>query len=169
MLEAAREWAVLSLGAAMMGAAVARQRLGRQEPLMARAGRAFRDSSPADRSRGWASLMTTTTCPGSIGRRAGGAECAVPAMSEGTRDQLYLALRLAYVEDYASRSEPPPFIGDDLFATFDDGRTANGLRALAAIGDTVQPILFTHHGFVVEAARRELGDQVDVMGRATRA
>ena len=42
MLEAAREWAVLSVGAAMMGAAIARQRLGRQEPLMQRAGRALR-------------------------------------------------------------------------------------------------------------------------------
>ena len=28
-------------------------------------------------------------------------------MSEGTRDQLYLALRLAYLEEFASRSEPP--------------------------------------------------------------
>ena len=48
-------------------------------------------------------------------------------MSEGTRDQLYLALRLAYLEDYATRAEPAPFIGDDLFATFDDRRTENGL------------------------------------------
>ena len=54
-----------------------------------------------------------------------------------------------------ARSEPPPFIGDDLFASFDDGRTAHGLRALAAIGETVQPILFTHHGFLVE--RRPAG------------
>ena len=77
--------------------------------------------------------------PRLVGRRAGGEECAVHALSEGSRDQLYLALRLAYVEDYASRSEPPPFIGDDLFASFDDGRTAHGLRALAAIGETVQP------------------------------
>ena len=45
-------------------------------------------------------------------------------------------------------------------------RTANGLRALAAICGTVQPILFTHHGFVVETARRELGDDVDVIALA---
>jgi uncharacterized protein YhaN len=162
MLEAAREWAVLSLGAAMLGAAVARRRLGRQEPVMARAGALF--ALLTGRSfQGLGQSYDDDDVPRLIGHRADGAECAVPAMSEGTRDQLYLALRLAYVEDYACRSEPPPFIGDDLFSTFDDARTANGLRALAAIGDTVQPILFTHHGFVVEAARHELGDRVDVI------
>jgi uncharacterized protein YhaN len=64
-------------------------------------------------------------------------------MSTGARDQLYLALRLAYLEDYASRAEPAPFIGDDLFASFDEDRTFKGLAALAAMGDRVQPIVFT--------------------------
>jgi uncharacterized protein YhaN len=84
-------------------------------------------------------------------------------MSEGTRDQLCLALRLAYLEDFASRAEPPPFVGDDLFSSFDDERTRHGLAALAAIGGTVQPILFTHHRFVADAAVRELGDAADVI------
>jgi uncharacterized protein YhaN len=84
-------------------------------------------------------------------------------MSEGTRDQLYLALRLAYLEDYASRAEPAPFVGDDLFTTFDDARTLNGLTALAAIGNAVQPILFTHHRYVVDAAQRHLGTSVDII------
>ena len=33
-------------------------------------------------------------------------------MSDGTRDQLYLALRLAAVEDYIERSTPMPFVAD---------------------------------------------------------
>ena len=84
-------------------------------------------------------------------------------MSEGTRDQLYLALRLAYLEDYAARSEPAPFIGDDLFLTFDDARTAHGLEALAALGGEIQPILFTHHRHVADLARDRLGAGVDVV------
>jgi chromosome segregation protein len=60
-------------------------------------------------------------------------------MSTGERDQLYLTPRLAYLQDYATRTEPPPLFGDDLFATFDEDRTAHGLTALAAIGQRVQP------------------------------
>jgi chromosome segregation protein len=84
-------------------------------------------------------------------------------MSTGARDQLYLALRLAYLESYADRAEPAPFIGDDLFASFDEDRTAHGLAALAAIGDRVQPILFTHHRHVAEIARNKIGADVSVL------
>ena len=87
----------------------------------------------------------------------------VKALSEGTRDQLYLALRLAVIESYAARSEAPPFVGDDIFASFDDARTGAGLEALAAIGDKVQPILFTHHRHVVDAAKARLGGAADVV------
>ncbi|MDB5649617.1 MAG: hypothetical protein JWL62_1137 [Hyphomicrobiales bacterium] len=160
MVEAARDWAVLSIGAAMIGTAISRQRLGRQEPMMARAGELFALlTGGAFRALG----QSYDEVPVLTGSRADGKEIEVTGMSEGTRDQLYLALRLAYVEDYASRAEPPPFIGDDLFSSFDDARTANGLRALAAIGETVQPILFTHHAFLVETAKRELGASVDVV------
>ena len=82
-------------------------------------------------------------------------------MSEGTRDQLYLALRLAYLEDYAGRTEPVPFIGDDIFQTFDDERTHAGVQALASAAGLFQPILFTHHLSVVAIARRALGDDLD--------
>ena len=97
------------------------------------------------------------------GCRASGESVGMEGLSEGTRDQLYLALRLAYVEDFAARAEPAPFIGDDLFTSFDDQRTLNGLRALAATGDHVQCILFTHHGHVADLARTELGAGVDVV------
>ena len=56
------------------------------------------------------------------------------ALSEGTQDQLFLALRLATLEDHATRAEPLPFVGDDLFVTFDEARTAAALRALAEFG-----------------------------------
>lgn len=162
MLEAAREWAVLSIGALMIGTAIARQRQSRQEPLMTRAG-AFFATLTGGAFAGLGQSFDEADIPHLVGRRAGDAELHVGAMSEGTRDQLYLALRLAYLEDYAARAEPPPFLADDLFASFDDARTANGLRALAEIGGTVQPILFTHHRFVADTATRELGSEVDII------
>ena len=85
--------------------------------------------------------------------RPSGERAPIAHLSEGARDQLYLALRLAYIENYASRAEAPPFIGDDIFASFDDSRTGAGLEALASISDRIQPILFTHHLHVIEQAR----------------
>jgi chromosome segregation protein len=98
--------------------------------------------------------------PRLVGRRPTGEAVQVSKMSTGARDQFYLALRLAYLEEYASRAEPAPFIGDDLFASFDENRTANGLAALAAIGNRVQPIVFTHHRHVAEIARTITGAEV---------
>jgi chromosome segregation protein len=95
-----------------------------------------------------------------VGHRPNGETVGVAEMSTGARDQLYLALRLAYLEEYATQAEPAPFIGDDLFATFDEERTKNGLAALAAIGDVVQTIVFTHHRHVAEIAGANLGADV---------
>jgi uncharacterized protein YhaN len=84
-------------------------------------------------------------------------------MSDGTRDQLYLSLRLAFIEDYSVKTEPVPFICDDIFTTFDDARTTHAIAALGSVGDRVQTILFTHHLHVAEIARLQIGPDVDVI------
>lgn len=87
-------------------------------------------------------------------RRGDGSECPVDGLSEGTRDQLFLALRVAAVEAQAARAEPLPFIADDLLATFDDRRASAGLRLLAGLGASTQAILFTHHAHLAALAAR---------------
>ena len=63
----------------------------------------------------------------------------VAQLSEGTRDQLFVALRLVMLEDYAQRAPAPPFIADGLLQTFDDySRTANALAALDDLSQHVQ-------------------------------
>jgi uncharacterized protein YhaN len=101
--------------------------------------------------------------PELVGERPDGRTVCIDGMSEGQRDQLYLALRLAYLEDYAAANEAIPFIGDDIFTTFDEDSTRAGLLALSDIGEHLQPILFTHHEFVVNLAEETLGSQVDVL------
>jgi uncharacterized protein YhaN len=101
--------------------------------------------------------------PKLVGMRPNGEHVHVGAMSEGARDQLYLGLRLAYLEDYGMRSEPIPFVGDDLFMTFDDERAKNGLAALANLSANVQSILFTHHRHMVELAREVVRHDLDVI------
>jgi chromosome segregation protein len=95
--------------------------------------------------------------------RKGPGERETTGLSEGTLDQLYLAMRLAYLEDFARSAEPAPFIGDDLFVTFDDRRTGFGLEALAATSELIQPIVFTHHAHVAEIAHARLGADADII------
>jgi uncharacterized protein YhaN len=77
---------------------------------------------------------------------------SVRELSEGTRDQLYLALRLAAIETHAASAPPLPFIGDDILQTFDDGRALAAMRVLGEISQKVQVILLTHHRHVLDLA-----------------
>ena len=73
-------------------------------------------------------------------------------MSEGTRDQLYLALRLATLEQHLDGGEPVPFVVDDILVGFDDTRTDACLRVLSELAARTQVLLFTHHKRVAEIA-----------------
>jgi uncharacterized protein YhaN len=86
------------------------------------------------------------------GIRPDGEHVHVEGMSNGTRDQLYLALRLASLEKYMENSEAMPFIVDDILVDFDDERSEAALNALADLSKKTQVILFTHHSRVVEQA-----------------
>lgn len=80
----------------------------------------------------------------------------VPTLSEGTRDQLYLALRLASLERYAASGQSMPFVVDDIFMTFDDERTRAGLRVLDALAAQFQVVVFTHHRHIADLASAAL-------------
>ncbi len=87
-----------------------------------------------------------------IGLRPNGIRLHVDAMSSGTRDQLYLALRLATLEWRIASSESMPFIVDDILVNFDDRRSRATIGALAELGEKSQVILFTHHQSIVDVA-----------------
>ena len=73
-------------------------------------------------------------------------------LSEGTRDQLYLALRLVALREHCAAAAPLPFIADDVLQTFDDGRATAALRALVALSAHMQVIVLTHHRHVADLA-----------------
>ena len=91
------------------------------------------------------------------GIRHDGRRVPVAGMSTGTADQLYLALRIAAIEDYLDHAEPMPFIADDLFINFDDKRAAAGFRVLGELAKKTQVLFFTHHEHLLEVARKALG------------
>ncbi|MEZ4381087.1 MAG: AAA family ATPase [Nannocystaceae bacterium] len=74
-------------------------------------------------------------------------------LSTGTREQLFLALRLAYVLDYCDRAEPLPVIIDDVLVNFDQGRARRSLEALCEVSRATQVLLFTCHQHIVDLTR----------------
>ena len=68
------------------------------------------------------------------------------ALSQGTVDQLYLAVRLAVCELALPAEDPSPLVLDDALTDFDDGRMALALDFLKDLARERQILLFTCHG-----------------------
>jgi uncharacterized protein YhaN len=69
-----------------------------------------------------------------VGVRPDGQRVPTHGMSDGTVDQLFLALRLAAVEASCATGEPMPFVVDDILIQFDDERSAAALEVLCPSG-----------------------------------
>ncbi len=129
-----------------------------QGPILGRAAELFRAltlGSFTGLSTGYgADDQSTLRCV-----REGGREVDVDGLSDGTRDQLYLALRLASLERFAAHAEPLPLVLDDAFVHFDDDRARAALLALADLSSAVQVLLFTHHDRLVGIAEGALAKE----------
>ncbi|MGH7282275.1 MAG: AAA family ATPase [Polyangiaceae bacterium] len=84
---------------------------------------------------------------------AQGEERTFDELSTGTREQLYLAIRLAFVEDYCKKNEPLPIVMDDVFVNFDEARAKGAFSALKPLLERTQIFFFTCHERQVEIAR----------------
>ena len=154
--DAAERYTRLHVARVLLRSGIDRFRKDQQGPLLRAAGRYF-----ALLTRGrYERLMVdydASDRPVLVAIRDIGTACPVEALSEGARDQLYLALRVAAVQVYAVQAEPLPFIADDLLVHFDDTRAAAAIALLAELGQTTQVILFTHHDHIVALAECQEG------------
>lgn len=103
------------------------------------------------------------------GVRENGDRVAVSGMSTGSADQLYLALRVAAVEDFLDHAPPLPFIADDLFINFDDERAEAGIKVLAQLANKTQVLFFTHHQHLLDIARAAIGADASIISLPARA
>ncbi|MCD2452780.1 AAA family ATPase [Methylicorpusculum oleiharenae] len=97
------------------------------------------------------------------GLRSDGTLVGISGMSDGTRDQLYLALRLAALEMHLEQAMPLPFIADDLFINYDDVRSKAGFEALKALSEQTQVIFLSHHDHLIPTVHEVFGKQVNVV------
>jgi chromosome segregation protein len=160
LLDISRRWLRRAAAARLASFAIERHRETTADPLIARASALFAVATDgAFQTLGVD--YDEEDAPTLVGLREGGQRVPVAGMSEGTRDQLFLALRLALLE--LRKGEPLPFIGDDLLASFDDDRARRALELLAQFGHERQAILFTHHRHVAEIASRMTDAKIDVV------
>ncbi len=89
-------------------------------------------------------------------RRADGTSVWPSELSTGTREQLYLALRMAFVQQYADAHEPLPVLMDDCLVNFDDDRMESAIEAFGNWDRRVQTILFSCHARTVDVVRKTL-------------
>lgn len=76
-------------------------------------------------------------------------------LSQGTKDELYFAIRLALVELFSRQQEPLPLILDDPFLTFDSDRRQQALAAIQRIAANTQVIILT-----LDESLRDCGGKV---------
>ena len=149
LIDIAERWIVRQAAAKLAARAIERHRAAAQDPLVARAGELF-SLATAGGFVGLGADYDDSDRPVLVALRPEGERVRIEGLSEGARDQLFLALRLALLERRVG--EPLPFIGDDILASFDDERTARTLALLAEYGRRRQVIVFTHHRHVADLA-----------------
>ncbi|MFN3151846.1 AAA family ATPase [Bremerella sp.] len=82
-------------------------------------------------------------------------------LSTGTREQLYLAIRLAYIRHYCEGAEPLPVLMDDILVNFDDERQLATLKVLMDFDPQIQIIMLTCHQPLVDKVQ-SLSESIQV-------
>lgn len=140
---------------------IERFRESKQGPMLLRAGEIFSQLTQGTFKR---LVVNYESEPLELsGQRVTGELVNIEGMSDGTRDQLYLALRLAALELHLEHTVPLPFIADDLFINYDDGRAKAGLEALAKLSEMTQVFFLSHHEHLVPVALSVFGERLNVI------
>ena len=144
------QWVPLALARHLMEAARVRFEKTQQPQLLVEAGRIFEQLTLGEYVQLTRSVGQTTELQAIP--KSGLAKTAAE-MSTGTREQLYLAIRLAYLKQYSQRAEPLPLVMDDVLVNFDEDRAKQTLRVLSEFSQSHQILFLTCHRRMVELAQ----------------
>ena len=131
-----QQWMRLTAAGVLLDRAIESYREANEAPLITRANEIFISvaghQAPDQFEKSTIDYQKPTD-PHLVVLRKNGIACRVEQLSEGTRDQLWLALRIAALELRANAVEPMPFLADDLFASSDAVRAEAGIKYLAEL------------------------------------
>jgi uncharacterized protein YhaN len=155
--ERAEQYLRLRLASSLLRRRIEKHRTENQDPMIARASKIF-----SELTCGSFEALTLdynkNEEPTIVGVRGGeSALLPVEAFSKGSADQLYLSLRLAYLQARLESGEPMPLLLDDILVDFDDERAVAALKLLSELAKETQVILFSHHQHLRELARETIG------------
>jgi uncharacterized protein YhaN len=152
----ALEWARLSLTRHLIASGKRRFEQERQPEVIRLAGRIFSQITGGQ----WSGVSASLDDSALFVFNRETAALANDLLSRGAQEQLYLAMRLAYLQDHARRSQALPLIMDDILVNFDPGRAANTVQVLRSVaeGDSTVPghqiLFFTCHPGTVDLLRK---------------
>jgi uncharacterized protein YhaN len=158
MTDVAEDYVSVRSAVLLLQWAVERYRREKQAPLLKRAGELFSVLTGAS----FVELQLEFDEHDKMhlaGVRGNGRTVPVSGLSTGTADQLYLALRIAAVEDFLDHGTALPFVADDLFINFDDDRAAAGFEVLSELAKKTQVLFFTHHQHLLNVANKTIGTE----------
>ena len=123
----------------------------KQPAVLQTASRFFAQLTDDRYARLWAPLGKRSLCADD----ADGKTWDIESLSGGTREQIFLALRLALVREYAERDVHLPLILDDVLVNFDRARTEAAVETLVDLAADGQQIVFlTCHQHIEEMFAR---------------
>jgi uncharacterized protein YhaN len=149
----------LRLASAILTKAMERYRQSNQSPVLSMASDYFKTMTQGS----FAGLRADFDDKGDPiikAKRPDGKMLTLAEMSDGSRDQLFLALRLGGLARYVKANGPMPFIVDDVLVHFDDDRSAAALAALGELAKETQVVFFTHHKHLVSLAESSVSDDI---------
>lgn len=159
---AARAHARAKLAAIVMRRAMDRYRRLHENPLLARANTLFARFTLGsfvelfvDHDEDAGAIL--------VGRQRDRKPKRVEAMSSGTREQLFLALRIAAIERYVATAGAVPVIFDDAFLESDEKRSAEIFKALAELASVTQVIVLTHQEHLAHLGKQVLSERLSVV------
>ncbi len=140
--ELSRQWCVPALARHFLETAKAEFEERGNEGIIGRAGQLFAEITAGD-YLGIAPQLENDGFNFTALHKSGEGRDPERELSRGAREQLYLALRLAFIRHHAEHAEPLPAVMDDILVNFDPGRAERTAQVLAEFAKTNQILFFT--------------------------
>ena len=145
--EAAGKWRVLTMVGRVLEVVRELYETQRQPRTLQDASRYFAALTQGQYVRIWTPLSDMSLRVDS----ASGESLPLDVLSCGTREAVFLSLRLALVADFARRGVMLPLILDDVLVNFDNRRAASAARVLCDFAHAgYQVLMFTCHEHIVQ-------------------
>jgi len=152
LADAVDRYAVVSVATALLGEAQRAYEAERQPALVRRAGDLLARFT-GGRYVGLAASLDEGGGLTAIQAGSGGVRTP-EQLSRGTREQLYLALRLAFIGELGDTGRGLPVLMDDVMVDFDDERKVHVATVIAEAAADRQIVLFTCHQATAELFQR---------------